>query len=432
MDFGSPPTIASGPLSPELRQAVQALAGEDFDGSIRAEEIEALDAITSSGDVRLAWIISDVLRLAGDVGLVIRLNGVAEQLLDTDFADTTSWSEINNHLIAWDVPEPPEYLEAKRNILTALVPKWEPFFRPEAEVDWRLVSWGGVGIDDRPFGSDEPCACIAAVDAPSVTGAAEAQWLDDDAVVFGVVIGGEARAYPRQIMEVREMVNDSLGGRQFGLPYCTLCGSAQLFFTDDVPAGVERPVLRTSGLLSRSNKMMFDLNTFSLLDTFTGKAVSGPLQDLGVVLRQHSVVTTTWGDWRAGYPDTTVLTEDLALGRNPDFRSTRDADGPIFPTGEVDDRLVAHDDVLGVIADNGRPVAFHVGAAKAVLATGAPVSIEIPDGVEAGAVIEVVSDSGGLRAVDGDGEVQAAHQAFWFAWSQFHPDTLLWPADGVN
>ena len=25
-----------------------------------------------------------------------------------------------------------------------------------------------------------------------------------------------------------------------------------------------------------------------------------------------------------------------------------------------------------------------------------------------------------------DGEPLAAHQAFWFAWSQFHPETDLW------
>ncbi len=35
-------------------------------------------------------------------------------------------------------------------------------------------------------------------------------------------------------------------------------------------------------------------------------------------------------------------------------------------------------------------------------------------------------DGGGVRAVDLDGSDLASHQAFWFAWSQFHPGTLLW------
>ena len=51
-------------------------------------------------------------------------------------------------------------------------------------------------------------------------------------MVMGIVIEGEARAYPRRIMEVREMVNDTLGGRDLGIPYCTLCGAAQAYFTD--------------------------------------------------------------------------------------------------------------------------------------------------------------------------------------------------------
>ena len=37
---------------------------------------------------------------------------------------------------------------------------------------------------------------------------------------------------------------------------------------------------------------------------------------------------------------------------------------------------------------------------------------------------------GGIRAVDADGKDLGGHQAFWFAWSQFHPDTTLWPDAG--
>jgi hypothetical protein len=40
-----------------------------------------------------------------------------------------------------------------------------------------------------------------------------------------------------------------------------------------------------------------------------------------------------------------------------------------------------------------------------------------------GVVVE--PDGGGIRATF-EGEPIPSHQAFWFAWSQFHPDTLLW------
>ena len=35
-------------------------------------------------------------------------------------------------------------------------------------------------------------------------------------------------------------------------------------------------------------------------------------------------------------------------------------------------------------------------------------------------------DGGGIRAVDTNGKDLGSHQAFWFAWSQFHPKTELW------
>ena len=141
--------------------------------------------------------------------------------------------------------------------------------------------------------------------------------------MFGVTEGDEAVAFPRNIMEVHEMVNMTIGGRRFGIPYCTLCGSAQAYFTDDVPEGVETPVLRTSGLLSRSNKVMYDLVTSSAFDTFTGAAVSGPLREAGVVLEQTSVRVTTWGEWKAEYPETTIIAEDGGIGRSyPATRST--------------------------------------------------------------------------------------------------------------
>ena len=218
-------------------------------------------------------------------------------------------------------------------------------------------------------------------------------------------------------MEVREMVNDTLGGRDLGIPYCTLCGAAQAYFTDEVPEGVERPVLRTSGLLIRSNKVMYDLNTYSVFDTFRGNAVTGPLAEKGIKLKQASVVTTDWGTWKKQHPETTVLKEELALGRNFDFRNNRDANGPIFPVGDVDPRLAVQEDIVGVINNAGIPIAFQRSKAFLALNNGDKISHQ---------GVELVLDSGGIRAVDTNGKDLGSHQAFWFAWSQFYPNTELW------
>jgi hypothetical protein len=44
--------------------------------------------------------------------------------------------------------------------------------------------------------------------------------------------------------------------------------------------------------------------------------------------------------------------------------------------------------------------------------------------------VEAFLDGGGLRVRAVGGEELVAHEARWFAWSQFHPDTLVWAPVG--
>jgi len=417
-EFGMPPQVPSGPLSKTVEDAVRMAFVESVQQSAWGRDQEtALIDIAASNDPRLVWIISDLMRFTTGQRVNRSLRDAASSLLDTDIPRRNAWGEVTDHLIAWDIPAPPGYLEVKREIFTSVVPGWERIF-VEGDIDWRHVSWGGVPIDDRAYDTtDTPCNCIPAADNPPVSSAEKATWLKDDDIVFGIVVNGEARAYPRRIMEVREMVNDTLGGRDLGIPYCTLCGSAQAYFTDRLPSRTERPILRTSGLLIRSNKVMYDVQTYSVFDTFLGKAVTGPLAKKGIQLEQATVITSDWGAWKAEHPNTTVLVEALALGRDFDFRNGRDANGPIFPVGDVDPRLPVHEDIIGVITASGTPVAFQRSKAFLALKAGQEIGFEN---------VRLQLDAGGIRAVDVGGADLGSHQAFWFAWSQFHPGTALW------
>ncbi len=386
-------------LEAELRPLERMLVGLDI------SKLAVLAAAKQSKTVR--WLVASNANKVAGLELIPR----------------DDWQQYTNRLIAWDVPAPPGYFKSKKRLFTLVEPNWEPLFDETSNVDWRFVSWGGVFIDARPFGDTERCpgGCIPAADNPETTDAAGGDWYPDERIVFGIEINGEARAYPKHIMEIREMVNDTLGGRDFGMPYCTLCGSAQVFFTDEV-AGFDRPVLRTSGLLNRSNKMMYDLNSKSVFDTFLGNAVTGPLADAGVFLPQASVAVTTWGAWKAEHPETTILTEDLDFDNPNGFDPLRgrDDDGPIFPIGDVDPRFPVQEPILGVTSpETGEPIAFHVATAIATLQNGEPIEVD-------GVVLELSGD--GIRALDTDGNDIGGHQAFWFAWSQFEPDTKIWPA----
>jgi len=417
-EFGTPPALVNGPLSPSVKRAVKTVFVDSLRQSDWGRDQQlALTEIAESGDARLAWIIADMMRFTWRQEFDTALADTASTLLQFEIQTPNRWGEITDQLIAWDIPAPPGYLKTKRAIFTHFVPGWDRIF-VKGDVDWRFVSWGGVNIDDRAYDTtDETCNCIPAADNPEVSTAAEAKWLKDSDVVFGIEINGEARAYPRQIMEVREMVNDTLGGRDLGIPYCTLCGAAQAYFTDELPAGIKRPVLRTTGLLSRSNKVMYDITSYSVFDTFLGKALTGPLAKRDLTLKQATVITTEWGTWKKQHPNTTVLVERLALGRDFNFREGRDANGPIFPIGNVDPRLSVQEDIIGVLTASGKPIAFQRSKALAALRSGAKIGYEN---------VRLKLDAGGIRAVDADGSDLGSHEAFWFAWSQFHPQTALW------
>jgi len=384
----------------------------------------AIDDLTAAGDPRHAWFISDLLPFFGG-GDGERLVDSFETLTGIDISgdpdlEVSPSLSVSNHLIAWDTPGYAGYRDDKGGIFTQLETGWVPFFDDEdADIDWRYLKWGGVFIDGRELGDPNGCpaGCIPALDDAQTTDAAGGAWYPDDRTVFGIVVEDEALAIPLNIAEIHEMFNLTLGGERLAIPYCTLCGSAQAFVTEQPD---EALVMRTSGLLSRSNKVMYDLISQSVFDTFTGEAVSGPLQDAGVVLDEVTVVRSTWGEWQREHPDTQIIAEDGGIGRSYqlDPLGDRDADGPIFPIGEADDRLGVQEFVVGVILDDGTPLAFPSEEASAAFNAGDPVEL---DGVE-------LRESGdGLVAFDAaTGEQISAHEAFWFAWSQFHPDTLLW------
>lgn len=414
------PAVPSGPLDPRTREGLERLLGSIFTDEF---EVEHLQDVVGGGDVRAAWILADLLRFfqRGDPR-----DHLVSAFGDLTGVDGSGTGEVDfvwafNHLIAWDLPAWDGYREMKGTIYQRIDQRWQAFFDQDHGVDWRLVTWGGVLTDDRPLGDNGPCNCIPALDDPDTTDSSEGGWYEDDRTVFGLVVNGEALALPKNQMEIHEMVNITLGGRDIGIPYCTLCGSAQAYYTDNVP-GFERVVLRTSGLLSRSNKMMYDLTTNSVVDTFTGEALTGPLGEGEVVLEQLTVVASRWGEWKEAHPDTRILARDGGIGRTypDDPLGGRDDAGPIFPVGDVDPRLPVQENVVGVIAPGGTPVAFPVAAATMVLDSGGELRFEDL----------TVRMTDGIRVYDAAGNELVTHQAFWFAWSQFHPDTVVWSQGG--
>ena len=58
---------------------------------------------------------------------------------------------------------------------------------------------------------------------------------------------------------------------------------------------------------------MYDRLTNSVWNQFTGEPVIGPLAESGIRLELLPVILTSWEDWLAQHPDTTVLSPHTGI-----------------------------------------------------------------------------------------------------------------------
>jgi len=235
----------------------------------------------------------------------------------------------------------PSYLRFKQALFGSQFEDMAEMMNPDAPIviDAREIQWGGVRVDGIP-----------PLEFPTqVLPEEAAEWINDTDVVVGVEIDGDARAYPIRIIAWHEMVNDTIGGVPVSLAYCTLCGSPILF---DGRVGSEVYRFGTSGLLYRSNKLMYDRNTRTLWNQFSGRPAWGPLVDRDIRLKVLPVVVTTWGDWRLRHPDTTVLSINTGFVRDygPGVAYNDYFNSPLtwFNVPVEDDRLSQKDNVYAV------------------------------------------------------------------------------------
>jgi hypothetical protein len=347
----------------------------------------------------------------------------------------------------------PDYAAFKAAVYGRVDPRMSAFFRPGVASAIRLdeVDWGGVAVNGIP-----------PLDHPRIAAAAAAGWLKDSHVVFGIVVNGEARAYPKRVLAWHEMARDRLGGLELTIVYCTLCGTVVPYRSE---AGGRTFTFGTSGLLYRSNKLMFDEETLSLWNTTEGRPVVGPLTGSGLELQALPVVTTTWGEWRATHPGTTVVDRDTGHDRDYSegaaYRSYFATDDLMFEVPRTDRRLRNKAEVLGVLlkpagAADGRPRALAVSAqllrrrplyplafaGHSLLVVTSPQGanrVYATDGrrLVGGGAWDELRDEGGMAwAVHEDALRPAsasapafprvpARRAFWFGWHAQFPDTEL-------
>ena len=325
-------------------------------------------------------------------------------------------------------------------------PRFEKYFKDRTESSLiRLdeVRWGGVQQDGIP-----------PLRGPRMLAADEADYLEDDNIVFGISINGDHRAYPKRILAWHEMFVDEVGGKSIAGVYCTLCGTVIAYDTEFEGRKYD---LGTSGFLYRSNKLMYDQATQSLWNTIEGKPVIGPLAGTNIELESYSVVTTTWGEWKNRHPETTVLSLRTGHRRDYDegvaYADYFGSDRLMFNVPELDDRLKNKDEVLIVRAKDYKkdPLAISakflarknvyqnkIGDTKFVVLTDESGGNRVYEskGIKFKKMKDgKVNDSNGIsyeiteeQLIGSNGTTLDRlpyHRIFWFAWYNTYKDTRL-------
>jgi len=162
------------------------------------------------------------------------------------------------------------------------------------------------------FSGGPPKDGIPSIDAPKFVTVAEAgQWLRPQEPVVLVQVGGDARAYPLQILTWHEIVNDTVGGLPLTITFCPLCNTAIAF-----ERTLDGRVLDfgTTGRLRFSNLIMYDRQTESWWQQAGGDAIAGELAGSQLIFYPATIIA--WDEFKAAHPNGQVLSRETGFGRD--------------------------------------------------------------------------------------------------------------------
>jgi hypothetical protein len=320
------------------------------------------------------------------------------------------------------------------------------------------------------FSGGPPPDGIPAIDSPQFESVAEAAlWLATNWPVMFFEWNGDARAYPLAILIHHEIVNDVVGGSPVTLTFCPLCNST-IAFNRTLPDGNVLD-FGTTGNLRNSDLVMYDRQTKSWWQQFTGEAIVGELTGTQLEILPSQIIA--FSDFEQIHPDGKVLSRDTgnirSYGQNPYAGYDTIDSNPWFPVSGDDDRLLPKERIVAIQID-GLDVAYPFTSLAEVMVVNDVVSemalvVFWKEGTastfgniggETGStgvfsrtvgdqVLTFEADGSGLfkdletgstwnllgQALDGplagsrlEQVVSAEH--FWFAWSTFKPDTMVW------
>ena len=170
----------------------------------------------------------------------------------------------------------------------------------KSTIDFSTVLSGGPGKDGIP-----------AIMNPQFTSANKVSNLSATEPVISLEINGDAKAYPLQVLMWHEIANDTVGGVPVSVTYCPLCNTSIVF---DRRHKGRTLTFGVSGMLRKSDMIMYDHQTESWWQQFTGEGLVGEFA--GSRLTMLPARVESFEKFKAQHPNGKVLVPNNPRARN--------------------------------------------------------------------------------------------------------------------
>ncbi len=292
------------------------------------------------------------------------------------------------------------------------------FFPSSSQADLSEFDVSNSVVDKGMFLSGGPKKDgIPAITEPQFVAAGDVDFLKNHDLVVGIELADEARAYPIQILNWHEIVNDKIADKSVAVTWCPLTRSAVAF-----DRSIKEEILEfgVSGLLFNSNVVMYDRTHNGLWSQLKMGGLTGKFSSENLTTIPSQVVT--WKEWRTNHPATQVLSKKTGYWRAYDvdpYESYHGSPDTMFSIKSQDQRLAAKSLVVGI--KMGETVKAYPlesinkldGKTLEDKVNGQDITIRYFDGKTA-----VITDK--------HGNVLSSVVTYWFAWSTFHQKTLVY------